>query len=215
MLFQCTNCHKDLNIPDEKLPDSPRFKIRCPHCKEQVVLERGQAYASTSGAAGADFTITRQPEQTGPQGSGEDEPEIFPPGAKVAFFFIEDTAWQEAAESFFQDMGYHQSGAGDPVEAVLKLRLNDYHVLLLEDAPENLRILDEIAIWNGLKRRNINVVLLGDQAGSMNPHMAFRKGVNTYLNVNDVDRAGELLGNALRGYEEHYRTLLEAQKALE
>jgi len=189
------------------MPQAPRFKVRCPHCQHAIVLERD---------AGPPPAPSEQPRTATERGDDLAsmtalEPEIFPPGARIFFHFIVSDQWRQAAENFFQDMGFYQSTAKDPGQAVLKLRMNDYHFLLIDDAPPCQPLLREIATWPGNRRRSINLVLLGDSAQSLDPHAAFVKGVNTYLNGSDVERASELFSSCLRGYEEAYRYFGMAQ----
>lgn len=223
MRFTCSSCHKDLNIPDQKLPDVPKFKIKCPHCKQHVVLdkenptENGLAVAPEE----AGLTIQRrsdaeqpQQEQPTPPPSAAFEPEIFPPGARVVFKLIENKHWKDESESFFQEMGYYESTANGVDEAILKVRLNDYHVIFFDDNEENKGLLEEIGQWPGVKRRSINVVLLGDQAPSFDPIIGFQKGINAYININDLDRTGEHLANILRAYDEYYRFHAQAAEQI-
>ena len=94
----------------------------------------------------------------------------------------------------------------------MKIRLNDYHLLLLDDTPECDTVLQEIAQWPGVRRRTLNIVLLGSKSSSQDPITAFTKGINTYINANDLDRAEELLGMALKSYDDYYRYLFQASE---
>lgn len=211
MKFTCSNCQKELNIPDNKLPETPRFKVKCPHCQERVVLEKPRKRPEMEMAP----DLTREHEEPEseqqPSSSPQLEPEIFPPGARIVFVAIDSQRWIEEAQEFFQEMGYHESKAVDVHEAAMKLRLNDYHVLLLEDSPKYKPLLDELGSWPGIKRRELNVVLIGEHAQSMDPQIAFRKGINTYINSHELERGHELFGLALKAYDEYYRYLSMAR----
>lgn len=210
MRFTCSNCQNELNIPDDKLPATPRFKIKCPHCHERVILEKNR---EALGPMAPD--LSGEHEEPEDSAYAEDmhssesrlEPEIFPPGARIIFLALESQRWLEEARNFFQEMGYYESRAKDVTEAIMKLRLNDYHVLLLEDTPKYQPLLTEIGSWPGIKRREINVVLIGEHAQSLDPQIAFRKGINTYINAHELERGHDLFGLALKGYDEYYRYL--------
>lgn len=233
MLFTCSNCFNELNIPDAKLPPTPRFKVKCPHCGERVVLDKNAAVppgglpdTPPASDPGPDMAPDLRPElqenamsvlspPTAAAAPGPQlEPEIFPPGARVVFMALTDQRWLHETQEFFQEMGFYDSRARDALEAVMKLRLNDYQVVLLEDSPTFAPILEELAQWPGLRRRGLNVILIGDQAQSLDPRIAFRKGVNTYLNSHEAERGHELLGMALKAYDEYYRYLHLAQESL-
>ncbi len=216
MRFNCSNCFKELNIPDERLPSTPRFKIKCPHCQERVVLDKNEAMDLSKTAMPPDDASGRMPEHEVPdQSRPMMEPEIFPPGARIVFMALRSKRWIEEAQNFFQEMGYYESYAQDAQEAVIKLRLNEYHVLLVEDNEDNRSVLDEIGQWPGNRRQLINVVLIGEQAQSLDPQLAFRRGVNVYLNIHDTERGHELFGLVLKGYDDYYRFLRQAQEEME
>jgi hypothetical protein len=148
----------------------------------------------------------------GPSGDRSSEPEIFPPGSKVVFFFLTDSDWSQEARAFFQEQGYHVSTATDSGEAAAKLRLNAYNVLLIEDSEEGRLLLREVANWSGVRRRECNVALLGEGSPSLDPQSAFRWGVNSWLKRADAGRCSELLGEVLKGYELHYELLRMAMQ---
>jgi len=202
MRFSCQHCQKELNIPDEKLPPTQKFKVKCPHCQETLLLDKSRP---TSPPPTQSPTTRREPQDL--PAMAELEPEIFPPGARVAFIYLHSKEWHVAASTFFQEMGYHESTAKDASEALLKLRMNDYHVVLLEEAGDTQMLVEELGRWPGSRRRGFNLVLLGNAAQSQDPHSAFRKGVNTYLNIHDIDRCHDLFDFTLRGYDEYYRLL--------
>lgn len=201
MRFRCDQCERELVIPDDKLPEAQRFKVKCPHCQQETILDRNWQDSSKAPPK----TKKKSKKKSAGVGAQTLEPEVFPPGSKVYFHFVDDDDWQEGARNFFMKMGFHESTASSPEEAALKLRLNDYNVIIVEDAAENGAIVEEIGFWNGNKRREVNVVLLSQEAASLDPKMAFERGVNSVLNMNDSERAEELLESTLIGYQEYYR----------
>jgi predicted Zn finger-like uncharacterized protein len=193
MFVSCPTCSQTFEIPESKIPDNTRFGVKCPTCREKIVIEPKEV---------------REPESE-PQAplSAEKrssiEPDLFPPGSQVVFSFVQSGAWNNALETFFSSQGYYLSKARDVEEAILKLRLNDYQVVILDDRYSNRPVLKEVGVWAGKKRRWVNILLLGDAATSMHQHEAFKRGVNTYLNINDVGRAKELFEESLRGFQIH------------
>jgi predicted Zn finger-like uncharacterized protein len=192
MFVSCPTCSQTFEIPDSKVPDNSRFGVKCPSCREKIVVESKGCRESTE--AEAPLCPEKRPNI---------EPDLFPPGSQVVFSFVQSGAWNGALETFFSSKGYYLSKARDVGEAILKLRLNDYHVVILDDRYSNRSVLKELGAWAGKKRRWVNVLLLGDAAVSMSQHEAFRRGVNAYLNINDLGRAKELFEECLKGFQIH------------
>ncbi len=210
MQFTCSNCSSAITIPDAKLPEASRFKVKCPNCKQLVVLDKNAAagqhkstVSPTKATVHSDDTALFNKTM---------EPEIFPPGAKIYFHMVGNADWRDEAQAFFTQMGFHESTAETPEEARLKIRLNDYHLLFLDDRAECEIVLQEIARWPGNRRRLLNVILLGSRSASLDPIAAFVKGVNTYINTNDFDRSEELFSMALKSYDDYYRFFFQASE---
>ena len=218
MLFKSPYNEKEFSIPDEKLPDAPRFAMKCPFTGRKMVFERvGEKFDVVAGepverpAAPAPPPEPEKPALNLPQV----EPPVYPPGSKVAFVFMKDGGWTEAAKSFFKDKDYQINVVQDELEAIALLRLGEYDVLLAEEGEGSALLQKEVSAWPGGKRRGVNYVLVGDAAPSNDPKTAFVKGANTYLALSDGARAGDLLEGALTGYELYYQLLDMAYKQLE
>jgi predicted Zn finger-like uncharacterized protein len=193
MFVSCPTCSQTFEIPDSKIPGTSRFGVKCPTCREKIVVESKEAKDQPSQAQAPAATKKRP----------AIEPDLFPPGSQVVFSFVQSGVWNGALETFFSSEGYYLSKASDVEEAILKLRLNEYQVVIVDDRYANAPLLQEIGTWAGFRRRRINVLLLGDATESMSPYEAFRRGVNAYLNINDIDRAKELFEESLRGFKIH------------
>ena len=205
MELRCSSCQKKIFLPAEKIPDVPRFALRCPGCGHRIVVE------NVAFAKERDSSVEAQ--QVKPVKSIE--PEYFPPGVNVAFLFILNREIKLKLSEFLQEKGFYLSTAEDVQEGVFKLRLNDYQLILLEDREEFSPLLGEINSWPGKKRRNVNCLLIGDKAPSMHQQEAFYRGVNFYLIINDKDRIDDLLGQALNGfaiYNEPWNMALVAEE---
>lgn len=221
MRISCQHCRKELNIPDDKLPASPKFKVRCPSCKNEIIVDKTQQPTQANPGVELNTDVFAPGVvETGPQGVRPAapkidletvEPDIFPPGAKVVLMFLKDEHWREAARNYFEESAFHESLAQSPTEAIIKLRVNEYNVMLIDDSPENQTVLDEITAWPGIRRRSLNLILFGNRAASLDPRIAFQKSTNFYLNYNDADKAPQLLEGCLRGYEIYHRLFFMAR----
>lgn len=183
MQITCTECNKDIDLPDSKVPEVPTFSVKCPHCGQKTRVDR------KPGKSAADAT----PRPGRSALSKATEPEIYPPDAQVVFIYAESTGWKPQLEHYFRKKGGFVSSAGDSEGGVRKLQLNRYDTIMLEDIEETVPMQREINSWPGIKRRDVNYLLIGDKARSFDPQEAFVRGVNTYLNQGDMEEAVELI----------------------
>jgi hypothetical protein len=72
-----------------------------------------------------------------------------------------------------------------------------------------------MASWPGIRRRGVNVVLVGDQGPSNDPRLAFLLGANAFFAQDDAPRAGDLLEGALTGYGLRYTLMAAARSQVE
>lgn len=204
MQTACPKCHKKLVIPDEKIPPNAPFKVACPNCKEP-------------------FTVSAHneaPMQTTPETSNVStspplpEPDFFPPGVRVALLALRDNNWNNCLVDLLKEQGYHVTTTNDHVQAISKLQVNSYDMVILEDSEWGANILRLIHAWTGTKRRQVNVTLIGENAFSLHPGHSFRKGVDAYFHNQDYPQAKKLLQAAMEGFDATYQAWHAASKSL-
>ena len=204
---QCDGCGKQFALPQEKVPDKPRFRFTCPSCGTKVLVDR---------TAGEETAEAEQADAARPEAKGEAydiEPDLFPPGAEVAFVYVRDRGWAEKIEESLQlEGGYLLSRAENGAQALQKLRLNSYQMILLQDGPEADGLLEEIGSWPGYVRREINCILIGDKAKSFDPGKAFIRGVNSYLSITDTERIADLLEQAQQSFDQYLEPWRKAKQ---
>ncbi len=189
MQIVCEHCHKKFILPDEKLPDVPRFGVKCPSCGEKIIVERSKEDSSSSSSPSI------VPKQI--------EPEMFPPGAKVAFIFVEDVSLGDKCEEILRHEGYEISRTQDPGEALARLLLNRYDLLMISDSKVGRELLKEVGKWPGRIRRQINVILLGKESSSFDPNIEFLLGINAYISTQESHQMEDLLKEAIARHREY------------
>lgn len=187
MEIRCSGCEKRFVLPEEKIPQVPEFAVKCPGCGEKIVVEQ-QMEKDNSTQVPPGETI---------------EPDFFPPGSSVAFIFIPEQDIYSRISGILEQKNYYISTARDIREGVLKLRLNEYQVIILRDEEQFFPLLEEVNSWPGRKRRDVNCILIGSSAPSMHQQEAFYRGVNFYLNIDDKDKIDELLEQVLKGFSDY------------
>ena len=183
MQITCKECNKNIDLPDSKVPEVPTFSVKCPHCGQKSRVDRKPGKSVPPATPRPQSSSTSNPT----------EPEIYPPEAQVVFIYSKNSSWKTQLEHYFRKKGGFVSSAGDSEGGVRKLQLNRYDTIMLEDSEETVPMQREINSWPGIKRRDVNYLLIGDKARSFDPQEAFVRGVNTYLNQGDMGEAVELI----------------------
>lgn len=201
MRITCPNCLKQLSIADEKVPAGSTFKALCPGCKESFTVD---APVSTNPQP-----LPGPTAQTSPV-----EPDIFPPGAKVAALALHDAQWSEVLRDSFRDLGYHISLLEDAETALGKLRVNAYDMIVIQEGGPFHVLTEKISSWPGTKRRKTNLVLIGEDGKSLHPGLAFKKGADSYFHRTDHARAMDLVSAAAQTFDATYRAWHTAMQKL-
>lgn len=70
MKFECPNCNKSYNVPDEKLPRKKKIIFPCPSCKGQIELnlDPGGAAPAQNESQAAETTVAEKPPLAGNNG---------------------------------------------------------------------------------------------------------------------------------------------------
>ncbi|NCC23846.1 MAG: hypothetical protein EOM25_01405 [Deltaproteobacteria bacterium] len=202
----CTSCEARFRIPDEKLPESKRFGVRCPRCGSKIVVDRDK---------GPELKAEEVVRQVVRAGATADVLEFFPPGARVAFSALPEGRFSKTLYKALQLRGIHISLATYKDTDHARLMLNTYQIVVLHDDEHGRSLLDVIHSWTGTRRREVNVVMAGGKAVSMDPVEAFRLGVNMYLNEEDVEKMDDHLDNVEKAFEVHVEMWNKARRNLD
>lgn len=192
MQLHCEHCGRDFHLPEHKLPPGERFRFTCPACK-------GKNQAQLPRAAQESSLVGQKPVSALEPGV-QIEPDLFPPGSSSAFLFVQDQTWLEAIQDRLNDWGFYQSASQQLEEARQKLRLNPYHMVFIQQGEQSGLLLQEVAAWPGIVRREVNVLLIGEAGSSFDPALAFYHGVNACIALQDRDQAQELLEQARENF---------------
>jgi uncharacterized protein YbaR (Trm112 family) len=190
MEISCKACNSTFEIPDDRIPETRKFKLSCPKCREPIIVDKDDL---------EDKIVA---------------PEHFPHDATVAFVFVKNRALAERIKVHLKGRGIYISEAGFIHEAVDKVRINYYNILILEDSEETRSILALVRKWNGLRRRDVNIVLVEARCQSMHPNEAFLRGVNSVVGLGDNERVEHFLDLALGDYENYVEPWTEAAAKL-
>ncbi len=177
MEITCSHCKASFNIPDDRIPEAKKFKLNCPKCREQIVVAMD---TDTSNAVA---------------------PEHFPHDAVVAFVYVPDTGIAGRISYFFQQQGIYISEAKTLPEAIDKVRANYYNIMVIEENENMKPVFEVIKKWNGLRRREANIILVNTNCRSMQANEAFLRGVNTVIGRSDNERLEYFMELAMGEYK--------------
>ena len=194
-------------MPDEKVPESRKFSLPCPKCSHKIIVDKDKS---------SDILIQKELLSSSTvEKSGMIEPEIFPPGAKVVFLCGNNKFLLDQVEGYYAGINFCISRTKDSHEAMQRLMLNRYDAVFIEDNETYSDAMNVIAGWQGILRRNVNVMVYGNMAKSMDPKESFLKSANFYVNEGDIKSIEKILKDIQRGFSVYNDPWLKAAENLE
>lgn len=170
MKIHCNSCKQEFQIPDEKVKSLSKFAVRCPKCKEKIVIEN----KTRDNYCALDWDSSCL----------ELEPENIPLGKLSALIFIKDAKLLTELGNFLQEKGYFLREVKSYEECKGRLTLNNYDLIFLEEGNEADKLIEFINSWPQLRRRESNLILVGEMGKDFDQKISFAKSVNFYLNKN-------------------------------
>lgn len=126
--------------------------------------------------------------------------------------YVPDNELAERIGDFLKSKGIYISEAQTVTVALEKMRINYYQMLILEENDASQAILNATRKWDGLRRRDINVVYVNTDTQSMQQSEAFFRGVNFVIGKADAKRIDHFLEIILKEYENYKEMWLLAEK---
>ena len=126
MEIVCDSCKATLNIPDDKLPPGQRVSVRCPRCKNKLVIDTEIGRSESPQLSDQDTLKTERPlddtstsslkeddESASEELFGFDDTEAdsaldsYGEGEKLALVMTADTDRLESIKKALDDLGYY------------------------------------------------------------------------------------------------------------
>lgn len=234
MEIVCKSCNAKLNIPDDKLPPGQRVSVRCPHCKEKIVIDtpplnpeglypsdqgsekpRGPIDDMTAPSATEEDDAPPSEEMPGLDDSEADSAlESYGEGEKLALVMVADTHPSEKIKAALDELEYNAIRARNTQEAVSKMRLQNFDLVILSDLFDNIP-LEQSPILQYLNhlsmsvRRKIFVLLMSDQFRTMDHMMSYAMSANLVANWKDLSRLSSILGRAVSDNANFYKVFMD------
>jgi hypothetical protein len=220
----CEKCNAKLSIPDDKIPSGQRAAISCPKCKNRITLnvsvpgrknlppEAGEKHGPVVNNAGSDY------------GYEDDDASLdfFEEGVRLALIMGNEPHQAEKLGQTVDELGYKHVLAKNTRDAISKMRLHHFDVILLSDGFDGIDlaqspILQHINNLSMSVRRRIFLALVADEFKTMDHMMAFAMSANIVTNGGDLDRLTSIMKHAISDNEKFYKvftdTVVEVGKA--
>lgn len=190
MDINCTHCKSSFVLPDDRIPETRKFKLNCPKCREPIIIDKEN------------------------EGDKIVAPEHFPHDATVALLFVKNRALADRISVFLKSRGIFVSDAGLIHDALDKVRINYYNIIILEESEHSKSILAIVRKWNGLRRRDVNIILVETDCKSLHANEAFFRGVNAVISAKDSERIENILDLALGEFKSYMEPWAVASQRL-
>ncbi|NLY41081.1 MAG: hypothetical protein GX055_05605 [Desulfovibrionales bacterium] len=175
----CPHCSAGFILPDDKIPESQKFKLACPKCKEAIRI---------------DLSAPLQQEQI---------LENFPPNATVAFLFLKNPVLIQRIKIYFRRKDIYVSECTDIATANFKLRTNYYNIICIDESLLSPLILEIFKSWNGLRRREVNIICFDTEYPTLDSLSAFLIGANFVISKNDIEKIDIHLDRIFEAYTKY------------
>lgn len=196
-----------LTIPDERVPKGKAVTAACPRCKGPI---------STDMTADAPQPAPPKPAAPAPAEEPEGYQERGQPRALVC---VNVPLERQQVITILKRIGYAPHSSKDSGEAIGRLRLSAYAIVVLSDGfdppgQDGPSIQAYLAGMGMTSRRNIHVVLIDPSLASNDQRAAFARSVDLVLHPNDLPHFEEALGHSKAETEIRCRVLKESLRAM-
>ncbi|MEE9497888.1 MAG: zinc-ribbon domain-containing protein [Nitrospinaceae bacterium] len=214
MQVECSSCNKEINIPDNKIPQGQAFNLTCPSCKTKMRVDQHLKPPASDPAESVDAISMVVDEEFE---DDEEEIEIYDEHDKIALILDRqnDDLWTTA----LTELEYKLQRAKSPEHAVHKLKFNQYHVVAFHEkfggsTLETSPLYDFIRDMPMDTRRKIFVALVGENFTTLDNMEALAYSVNLVINQKELDQLEAILKKSIGDNDNFYKVYRETMTAL-
>ncbi len=216
MQITCSSCSREINIPDDKVPQGQAFNLTCPGCKTKMRVDQHlqpPGFGEEEEGGSLDTTSMVVDEEF-----DDDEAfEIYDEHDKIAL--VLDKKNHDTWTTALTELEYKLQSAKSPEHAVHKLKFNQYHVVAFHEkfgdtTLETSPLYEYIRDMPMDTRRKTFVVLVGDNFKTLDHMEALAHSVNLVINQNELDRLETILKKSTGENDNFYKVYRETMTAL-
>jgi CheY-like chemotaxis protein len=208
-------------VPDEKLPDAKTAVLRCPKCKEKLIIDlaalrKGKEAQKQHEKGSYDFGFDEGSED---YDVSERPFDFLEEEGKTAIICEDDPKIVKEIVTVLGIMEYTTTVVDSLRDALRKMKYHIFDMVLVNETfggsdPDSNGILIYLERLNMDIRRNIFVGLLTRQYPTMDNMAAFLKSVNMTINIKDIDKIDKILSRGINEYELFYAIFKDSAKKI-
>ena len=216
MEIRCQNCGARLRLPNKEIPKDHQVQTHCPRCKAPLKLgvSDRDTMEPKSGVDEKSASETRRVHSDPASLQEGFSLDYSEGGGRLALVLGIDLQQNEAIRGDIEGLGYRYVSAEDPTEAIAKIRLHRFHLIILSDQFEDVnqgqsQVTRYLNYLSMSVRRRIFVALIGEAYKTMDQMMAFAMSANVVINQKDLGSLGPILKRAISDDEVFYKVFME------
>ena len=217
MEIVCQNCQSRFKVAREKLPQGRTVSIQCPRCKGKIEIETDTDLEGEAATRPINAESIVSEVDSGAYDPAESPFDYVQAGMRTALLCEHDRQIKQKFRGVLKGMNYQVVEADSIRHALKYMRFHVYDLVVLNEAfeaagAESNHVVQYLARLPMHIRRNMFVVLLGNDFRTMDNMTALNKSVNLVVNSQSVDDMNNILKNALAQHEEFYHVFKEFLK---
>ena len=202
MEILCKNCNAKFRIADDKLPTGRTVSLKCPKCASKIEVSAPSSTPETT----VDEWASDNSDAL------EKSLDLLEEGVNTALICEQDAGVREKIRSALERTDYHVIEAASARDAMKHMRFRVFDLVALDENfeggnPESNHVLQYLGHLPMNPRRNIFVVLLGNDFRTADNMMALSNSVNLVVNLKNVDELDKVLKRSQKEHEELYGVL--------
>ena len=218
MQIQCDKCGKKLVIPDEKIPANTHVAISCPQCKNRISLsvEKTDRKEGSLESVSLKRVSGKQAQDRDTYSHDYDDSvlDLYEDGMTAAIVITDDRTLAERTGRAIEELKYRSVPAFTSRDAIGKLRLHQFDLLIMNDNFEDMSIENNpiMKYLNHLSmsvRRRMFVTLISEEFKTMDELMAFALSVDLIINMKDIEKIAVILKHAISAHEKFYKVFTD------
>jgi predicted Zn finger-like uncharacterized protein len=212
----CEACNTKLMIPDHRVPQAGKLTVSCPKCKNRLSVAQPKQDDPNPVPLPAAGNPLTQKDSPAPMIQGETDPifDSLEMDGSLALIMAKDPEQRAKLVKCAEGLGYRPVLTTDTRDAVSKIRLHHFDLLMLSEGFDNVEllqspILDHLNHLSMSIRRRMFLVLVSDAFSTADNMMAFSMSANLVVNRKSLDKLASILQKAQKENRLFYKVFFD------